>query len=53
MEIESTAREIFSKINEVRTNPKKISNKIEFMMSYINKRDNILREPNKNSYKLF
>jgi len=52
MEFESTAREIFSKINEVRTNPKKIANKIAFMMSYINKRDNTLREPNKNSYKL-
>ena len=46
------AREIFSKINEVRTNPIKIANKIAFMMSYINKRDNTLREPKKPSYKL-
>ena len=46
------AREIFSKINEVRTNPIKIANKIAFMMSYINKRDNTLREPKKPSFKL-
>jgi uncharacterized protein YkwD len=43
----SLNKEIFNKINEVRTNPLKLANKIALIMSYINKRDNVLREPNK------
>lgn len=45
-------REILNKINEVRTNPTKLANKITLTMSYINKRDNVLREPNKPLVKL-
>lgn len=44
--------EIFSKINEVRTTPLKMANKLTLTMSYINKRDNVLREPNKPIIKL-
>jgi hypothetical protein len=46
------AKEIYEKINEVRTTPSKLANKITLMLSYINKRDNILREPNKPIVKL-
>jgi hypothetical protein len=48
----NTIDEIYSKINEARTNPLKLANRITLSMSYINKRDNILREPNKPVVKL-
>jgi hypothetical protein len=47
-----TLQEIFLKINEARINPLKLANKITLSMSYINKRDNILKEPNKPTIKL-
>lgn len=47
-----TLKEIFLKINEARINPLKLANKITLSMSYINKRDNILKEPNKPTVKL-
>lgn len=46
------SKEIFNKINEVRLNPIKIANKLTQVMSYINKRDNILREPRRPPQKL-
>ena len=46
------SRDIFNKINEVRINPIKIANKLTQVMSYINKRDNILREPRRPPQKL-
>ena len=46
------SKEILNKINEVRQFPIKIANKITQVMSYINKRDNILREPRRQPQKL-
>ena len=50
--INNISKEIFNMINEVRLNPIKIANKLTQVMSYINKRDNILREPRRPPHKL-
>ena len=50
--LNNLAKEIFNKINEVRLHPIKIANKLTQIISYINKRDNILREPRRAPQKL-
>lgn len=42
-----TKEEILTRVNEVRTHPKKLANKLTLTLSYVNKREKILREPNK------